>query len=369
MINIRSVTTNPPTMLIEAKTTATRPNTRIGVDCALPATRMAPIKITPWMAFAPDISGVCSVEETFEITSMPTKIASTKIVSQMIGSVFTKDLSRMSNTHCRRDLIVKIGHKTAIASHQHDHVEHILGVEPAGRLRHLAGYILAAPQLHRAHSHYFAGDHAFDVTAGLCSQVDDNRTGRHLEDHLGRHQEWRSSPRNRCCGDQGVCGGDVAGQQLALLLGAIFSHLPGVATSTLQRRQRQLNRLGAHRSDLLGCGSAYVVTLDHRTQAPARRNGLKPSDPGAQDNDLGRWDRTGGCHAQRKELAEHAGGDDCSAITGYQGLRAQGVHRLGSGDAWDVLHTKSGELPITAKRDIAGALGGRKERDGCSSRC
>src|SRR4249920_4083316 len=71
MINIRSVTTNPPTMLIDAKITATRPRMRIGVDCALPATRIAPIKITPWMALAPDISGVCKVEDTLEITSIP----------------------------------------------------------------------------------------------------------------------------------------------------------------------------------------------------------------------------------------------------------------------------------------------------------
>ena len=87
MINIRSVTTKPPTMLIDAKITATRPKTRIGVDGALPATRIAPIKITPWIAFAPDISGVCKVEETLEITSTPTKTASTKIVSQTSGSV------------------------------------------------------------------------------------------------------------------------------------------------------------------------------------------------------------------------------------------------------------------------------------------
>ena len=38
------------------------------------------------MALAPDISGVCSVEETLEITSMPTKTLRTKIVSQTMAS-------------------------------------------------------------------------------------------------------------------------------------------------------------------------------------------------------------------------------------------------------------------------------------------
>ena len=36
----------------------------------------------PWIALAPDISGVCSVEDTLEITSMPTNTVSTKIVSR-----------------------------------------------------------------------------------------------------------------------------------------------------------------------------------------------------------------------------------------------------------------------------------------------
>ena len=41
----------------------------------------------PWIALAPDISGVCRVEETLEITSMPTKTLSTKIVSQTMASL------------------------------------------------------------------------------------------------------------------------------------------------------------------------------------------------------------------------------------------------------------------------------------------
>ena len=48
----------------------------------VPVTRIAPSRMIPWIAFAPDISGVCRVEETFEITSMPTNTLSTKIVSQ-----------------------------------------------------------------------------------------------------------------------------------------------------------------------------------------------------------------------------------------------------------------------------------------------
>ena len=93
MTNIRSVTTNPPTMLIVASATATRLSARIGVESAVPATRIAPTRITPWMALAPDISGVCRVEDTLEMTSIPTKTASTKIVSQMTASLIGAPLS------------------------------------------------------------------------------------------------------------------------------------------------------------------------------------------------------------------------------------------------------------------------------------
>ena len=38
----------------------------------------------PWIALVCDISGVCSVVGTFEITSKPTKAARTKIVISVI---------------------------------------------------------------------------------------------------------------------------------------------------------------------------------------------------------------------------------------------------------------------------------------------
>ena len=37
---------------------------------------IAPTMTMPWIAFVPDISGVCSSVGTFEITSKPRKIAS-----------------------------------------------------------------------------------------------------------------------------------------------------------------------------------------------------------------------------------------------------------------------------------------------------
>ena len=37
----------------------------------------------PWIALVCDISGVCSVVGTFEMTSKPTKIAKTKMVNSV----------------------------------------------------------------------------------------------------------------------------------------------------------------------------------------------------------------------------------------------------------------------------------------------
>ena len=44
-----------------------------------PSTSNAPSTTMPWMALVPDISGVCSVLGTLEITANPTKPASTRI--------------------------------------------------------------------------------------------------------------------------------------------------------------------------------------------------------------------------------------------------------------------------------------------------
>ena len=51
--------------------------------CGEPATTIAPTITIPWIAFVPDISGVCSIAGTFEITSKPRKIASTSTVSSV----------------------------------------------------------------------------------------------------------------------------------------------------------------------------------------------------------------------------------------------------------------------------------------------
>src|SRR5439155_10536986 len=91
MCSMRSVTTNPPTTFIVPSATAASATIRIHVAwCGSPATTIAPTSTIPWIAFVPDMSGVCSIVGTFEITSNPTKIASTSTVSSVITSAGLK---------------------------------------------------------------------------------------------------------------------------------------------------------------------------------------------------------------------------------------------------------------------------------------
>ena len=54
------------------------------MDSGLPVASNAPRMAMPEMAFDPDMSGVCKVWGTFEISSAPAKQASTKMVKPMM---------------------------------------------------------------------------------------------------------------------------------------------------------------------------------------------------------------------------------------------------------------------------------------------
>jgi hypothetical protein len=84
----------PPTMLIAPKATAIVPITYSSPSLAKPSTIRPPSMTMPWIALVCDISGVCRVVGTFEITSKPTKTASTKIVISVIKSMATALPSR-----------------------------------------------------------------------------------------------------------------------------------------------------------------------------------------------------------------------------------------------------------------------------------
>jgi hypothetical protein len=86
MPSIRFVTRKPPTTLMVAKAMATTPKMVERVRSSLPAAISAPTMVMPEMALEPDMRGVWSSGGTFEITSKPTKRASTRMVRATAGS-------------------------------------------------------------------------------------------------------------------------------------------------------------------------------------------------------------------------------------------------------------------------------------------
>ena len=77
---MRSVTTKPPTTFSVARKTARVPRATWAVPWASPMMVRAPTRTMPWMAFDPDMSGVCRMLGTLETTSIPTNAARTKMV-------------------------------------------------------------------------------------------------------------------------------------------------------------------------------------------------------------------------------------------------------------------------------------------------
>ena len=307
---------------------------------------------------------------------MPTKTLRTKIVSQTTASLMVASWSYGRRLGCRRsagrgsgsaldrlagrlvpdravvgdagaghDLVVEVGREGAAVAvvagrgHQGDDVDDVLGVEPRGRPGHLRRHVARRPRPGRCRS---APPRRRTEPSTLppvsAARSTTTEPGLHLLDHRAGHQHRRLPARDGGGGDQRVGGGDVRRQQLALPGRAVLGHLAGVAAGALERLELEVDRLGAHRPDLLGGGGADVVRLDDGAEPLGGGDRLQPGDAGAEHDDLGRLDGAGGGHVQREEAAQQPGGDDRAAVAGDQRLRRQRVHRLGPRDARHQLH-------------------------------
>lgn len=105
---------------MDANVTAAVPNMVDILFSMAPAAKKAPANVMPEMALAPDISGVCNVAGTFEMSSKPRKIDKTNInvrkttstlatplVSQVLDSL-VDDLSIMSDQAPLDDVVFEI---------------------------------------------------------------------------------------------------------------------------------------------------------------------------------------------------------------------------------------------------------------------
>src|SRR5215469_9693454 len=94
ILSILPVTTYPPTTFIAANATATKARAYPMALCAAAAITMAPASTMPWIEFAADMSGVCSVAGTLLITSKPTHRLRTKMMKYVSSMFFPRSLGR-----------------------------------------------------------------------------------------------------------------------------------------------------------------------------------------------------------------------------------------------------------------------------------
>ena len=153
--------------------------------------------------------------------------------------------------------------------HQHQQVDDVLGVEPAGVDRASATARSGRPTPWRCRSTTSSpATDALDVAAGLGGQVDDHRAGLHRLDHRAGDQQRRRPARDRGGRDQRVGGGDVRRQQLAL------AGRPGPRSSPGRSRRRpRASRARARRTWRPSTGSPRprpARTSYALTTAPSR---------------------------------------------------------------------------------------------------
>ena len=114
----------------------------------------------PWIALVPDISGVCSIVGTFEITSKPTNTASTKIVISLIRlmrldrsarsllDALVHDLAVVGDGSAGDDLVLEVEVEVALRRQVLEQVHDVVRVQQAGVERHLAREVQRAVDRH-----------------------------------------------------------------------------------------------------------------------------------------------------------------------------------------------------------------------------
>src|SRR5215467_13005948 len=114
--------------------------------CAVAATRIAPESTMPWMEFASDISGVCSVAGTLLMTSKPTQRLSTKMmksVSSMNASSrgrvdrlserWMHDLAVVRDDDSSHELVLQVHGERAVRRHVQQQRADVACVHGRGR--------------------------------------------------------------------------------------------------------------------------------------------------------------------------------------------------------------------------------------------
>ena len=155
----------------------------------------------PWIALVPDISGVCSIVGTFEITSKPTNTVEHEhgqLDDQRLVHVVSLAWSSAARVAaCTTSpprvtvivadhLVVLVEHELAVLDEQLEELGDVPGVELARVQRHRRGRVREPEDVHAVADRGLARLGQLAVAAGLGGQVDDHRAGAHRLDHRAR---------------------------------------------------------------------------------------------------------------------------------------------------------------------------------------
>ena len=296
---MRSVTRKPPTTLIVPKTIAMTSSSLLRSRRPARSASRPPSTTIPWIAFVPDISGVCSVFGTFEITAKPTKPASTRIAR------FGDDASGCGRRGLRRlvdDLAVARCAPAMISSSK----------SRCERRRPRRASARAAPgrcarrAARRARPSSPAGSSGETIVTScsttvspgsVSSQLPPASPARSTIDAAGLHAL------DRLGGDQASAPGGpgtsavvmttskpvIASLSACCCCGLLLvGQLAGVAALAGAPRRRASRNFAPSDCDLLGDLGAHVVAGDLRAEAPRRGDRLQAGDAGAEHEHLGR---------------------------------------------------------------------------------
>ncbi len=159
---------------------------------------IAPTMTMPWIAFVPDISGVCSSVGTFEITSMPRKMARIRTVSSTRNWLCHQAATRfLRHAGAGGDLVVPVELQLAVGREVLEQREHVARVELARVGRHRARQVEQADDRDAVDLDDLAGHGQLAVAAGLGGEVDDHRARAHAA-----HGRRRDQPRRGPAGDR-----------------------------------------------------------------------------------------------------------------------------------------------------------------------
>ena len=178
----------------------------------------------------PDISGVCSVFGTFEITTKPMKPASTRIARLVVSTLASirpppprrpravvDDLAVLHDARSLHDLVLPVERQRAVlADEQLEQRLDVAGEQLRGVLGHARGQVQRRDDLDVVPDDGLARLGQLGVAARLAREVDDHRARLHPFDRLGGDEPRRGAAGHERGRDHDVEALDRVGQRLLL---------------------------------------------------------------------------------------------------------------------------------------------------------